>query len=485
MPNTGKTLKQFSLLTSLKNDDGVLIQRGNEYYYTKAQSIASGATLTETYADIATLKSGGNLERGATYYISDAYVWVFALGNDKFDYSGAFFARNADFQSNGVYAGITTANGFTVNATGTNRGVWTTSITTNSGDVAIWNNLHYLNITGSNGATNPSSDAVNWESVPNTDILVADTYGYIYEYDAIEYDFDNNSINRRVDLRGNDVENNTAIGSFQWGNSQVLANKVQGNGKFDIINQLGQVQNNIVSGHVVIESSNSSTAVNFCTFNFTYNASNKFNIYDYTGYQMTNVNVTGQSMVREIYMIANIDGESITDVHSTIEYQIDMVTTAYAGGTTYSFGDFATSGTVTYMYINEDDTAGNAPPNATYWVVVYDWTTALAFELTVSKYMNCAGTINLTSTNATETIHKVQLSTDFPTTMEMKFQCDDTGLVATFANTSYAIATNYMILSSGNKAVDGARFEFVVYEQYIKSGGTILMRELYTQIGIA
>jgi len=246
MANTGKTIKQFSLATAILPTDGLLIQRGDVYYYVAGVSLTSGAYVEDTYANVATLKSGGNLNRKASYYLTDKFVFVDALEANKAEMKGTFFARNADFQGNGIYSGITIANGFTVNATGTNLGVWTIALAPVSGDVSIWNNTHYLNITGANGGTNPSTDGTNWELVANTDILLANTFGYVYEYDEIKYDFDGDVVLKRSDNRANEV-GNASVDTFQWGNDLVSGNIILGNTVYDNQNQTGMDSNKVIT----------------------------------------------------------------------------------------------------------------------------------------------------------------------------------------------------------------------------------------------
>lgn len=478
---TGKTIKQFSLATSLLNSDAFMFQRGGSYYYTTAQKLTSGAYVDDTYANTAVAKSGSTLVRGATYYITDKYVFLFALDADKFDLNGVYFARNADYQSAGNYAGITTTAGFTVNATGTNLGLWTTALTPASGDVAIWNNLHWLNITGANGASNPSADAVNWEAVANTDVDVADTYGYIYEYDGIEYNFDNNSINRRVDGRGNDISGGT-VTQFKWGDDNVQLNIVSANGYLPIKNTFGSISNNKIDAYIVGLDFQSNTIFENNTIN-----GYKFDFIDYysTGNTINYLTLVGTSTNSDTITIATYGNfqqlSTYIGVGGEITINVKLTTTAYAGGTTYTFGDFATSGTKTYMYINKTDSAGNIPPNATYWVEVFDFTTAGRYKLTISKWFAVATTINLISTNATETIDEIVYDVYHYNT---KFTCE-TGLAVTFDNTAYASLANAgEILASANIVVDGDKSEFSVLER-IDIGGTKYVREVYSQTAIA
>ena len=242
----GKTIKGYASKAELNNDDAFLFQRNNEYFYVNAQSIASGSVVNDTRSNINSIRTAGNLSTNAVYYGTDSYIYAHATSTSTIDSNALFLARVGDYNSSGVYSGITIANGFSVTATGTNLGVWTVSLTPSSGDVVIWNNLHWLNITGANGATDPTTDVTNWESVTNTDIQTAFTYGYIKEIDPILYDFESNVVLRRYDKRNNDIGVN-AIDTFQWGNNNVKGNTIVGETTYDNENQTGTDSNNTLT----------------------------------------------------------------------------------------------------------------------------------------------------------------------------------------------------------------------------------------------
>lgn len=219
---TGKTILEYTQQTALDKADALLIQRGNSYFYAELQDLLSGVKVEDTYADILTDRNNQDLSIGATYFVTDKYVFLTAIRDDRFALQGHFFARNADHQSAGDYTGITIVNGFIVNATGVNLGIWEGGLAPAAGDVAIYNNLHWLNLLGAVG-TAPPGDAVNWEAVPNTDILVANTYGYIYEIDTCDYFFTDDTITSRTDRRRNIVIDDINVAvvnivNFQWGN---------------------------------------------------------------------------------------------------------------------------------------------------------------------------------------------------------------------------------------------------------------------------
>lgn len=483
--NDGKTIKQFALLESLLTDDSLLVQRGNQYFEVQAESLTTGARIETTYANAIVLAGAENLKVGAVYYLTDKYLYLTAVTTTTFLLTGSFLSRNADFQSAGDYGGVIIANGFTVNATGTNLGVWTTALTPASGDIVIWNNLHWLNITGANGATDPSVDSTNWESVPNTDITVADSYGYIIEIDAVEYDTSTDTITRRIDKRSNDIGENS-ISTWQWGNDNVNNNSVFGDASVVITNMLGTFSGNTLFGNLEVQTSGSNSSFTGISIPYYQGAVTTY-INDYANSAFVFIRALLITQVDNIYIYLGgfATNASIELRNSNNTFEAELTATAYAGGTTYSYGDFATSGTVTYLYINPDDTAGNAPPNATYWQEVFDTTTAGRHKLTISKYFNACGTLNLVSTNATETIDEIVYS-DFPDKLDLKITCE-TGLAVTLDNTAYAsLANTGEIIASGNIVIDGDKAEFAVLE----GAGTVngvggVIRVKYSQTAIA
>lgn len=58
-----------------------------------------------------------------------------------------------------------------------------------------------------------------------------------------------------------------------------------------------------------------------------------------------------------------------TNFLQALSQSVDPAPAAYSGATTYSAGIQVTSGGNTYTYINAANTAGNAPPNATFWAL--------------------------------------------------------------------------------------------------------------------
>lgn len=125
--------------------------------------------------------------------------------------------------------------GFTDVITGTNSGA-TASISNNPqvffqpviGDVAIYKNKHYRNLTGENDTVAPDADIINWQL-----LATSATTGFIEVWNAIEYDFAYDRIYKRTDhVRGINVSSShqyeqyngwlvSSVEVFPWGNDNI------------------------------------------------------------------------------------------------------------------------------------------------------------------------------------------------------------------------------------------------------------------------
>ncbi len=156
------------------------------------------------------------------------------------------------------YINLTGTNGSTnpdtdpTNWTLVNMGIWTSSLTPVINNVVIWNGLQWVNLTDVNTGTSPDMDPTNWLQL-NKDI---DNVGYIEEWDIIEYDFGNDWLDYRADKRGNQFSYSyltgyyygsgfSAIPQFQWGNDKCFDNKVN-EGELSQINSLGYIYSNVL-----------------------------------------------------------------------------------------------------------------------------------------------------------------------------------------------------------------------------------------------
>jgi hypothetical protein len=186
-------------------------------------STTGNAIISITHSALAALKSSGNLSPGQIYYISDKGIWIDALSDNQLNLSGKYLAVNADYQD----------------LTENSLGIWNASLTgiTPGVNFAIWNNLHWMSLTGDAGSA-PDSDPTNWELIPTTDP------SYNIQIDDIKYDFGLDFIFERSDKYGNFVSSVNdpsetfgliPIERFQWGRLGVMGNVVK-NSIFDIAN---------------------------------------------------------------------------------------------------------------------------------------------------------------------------------------------------------------------------------------------------------
>ena len=154
-------------------------------------NIAGSAPVGVTNAQLLTLIGSNSIVPNTWYIVSDAIftfstvenvpVLVQGVTSNAVSLSGSGVFFNADYQQVGNYSGVT---GFVANI-----GVWNNVLAPVIGNVVIWNNTHFVNITGANGALAPNSDATNW-----TPLAKSATNGYILEVDDVQYNPTNNRI---------------------------------------------------------------------------------------------------------------------------------------------------------------------------------------------------------------------------------------------------------------------------------------------------
>ena len=222
----------------------------------QATAIGSAVTIQNnfiivSYASLLTLISTNSLIPSQQYMIKDAIftttvletvpIIVTAITVNEISLSGSGIFLNADYQAVGNYSGVA---GFIAQL-----GIWQSTLIVVIGNVVIWNNLHWVNVTGINGGNNPSVDLVNW-----TVLSKSSTKGYITEIDNINYNVATNSIIYREDVRNNKVENNfhsiSVIGYkeafyvFQWGNDETFNNSVLSESYMECSNWFGKMYNN-------------------------------------------------------------------------------------------------------------------------------------------------------------------------------------------------------------------------------------------------
>lgn len=149
-------------------------------------------------ADLNTEITNGTLIKGLEYEVTDApyveSITLLAIANNRVEVEGKALKYVADYQAVGDYSGVV---GFNAQL-----GRWNGALTPVAGDVVIWNNNHYLNISGANNpASTPDVDAANWSL-----LIVSLTTGFILEPMVAEYNPTNNKVLKLKDLRLNEVD---------------------------------------------------------------------------------------------------------------------------------------------------------------------------------------------------------------------------------------------------------------------------------------
>lgn len=215
----GNTLPQQPILDFVGS--GVTVTNGVGKTIVTINDCCDFVELTNT--QMLELINNGTVDAGTYYKITnpinaDEGVVVQGIvtnANPSLQGSGIFL--NADYQNVGDYSGVS---GFV-----SNLGIWSSIVqTVVVGNVVIWNNRHYKNLTGVWGSA-PNADSTNWVLLPKNT-----TNGYIREVDFIKYNVNINLVIYRADKRLNEVEYQyptiDAISVFQWGRNVVQSNKV-------------------------------------------------------------------------------------------------------------------------------------------------------------------------------------------------------------------------------------------------------------------
>lgn len=251
----GFTINGQSSAVITSNGAGyVIMVSSNTNYAGLYSGVISGTTTTQliniTNAGLLALATAGTIGAGQFYFVTDvsnvsntngegvAVQGIKVNGYSTILGSGAFF--NADYQNLGDYSGVANY----VN----NVGIWSVSAPPSfvQYSVAIYNNLHYQNTTGTWSSTPPDIDAVNW-----TLLSKSKTNGYILVQDAVKYDILNNVVVYRADDKNNEVDRYVSGGydsllNFQWGRNVVKNNKLRGNSLMKTTNSYCSFDGNIL-----------------------------------------------------------------------------------------------------------------------------------------------------------------------------------------------------------------------------------------------
>lgn len=236
---------------------------------------ATSACITPvTYSQMRTLILSNALKQGCRYVITnraDLGIVCTATSTNTLSLTCEGLFLNADYSGTGNYSGVS---GFV-----SQLGVWYVGIVVGAANqVCIYNNNHYLNLTGVTTSTPPPSDGTNWQFIPKSV-----TTGYHLVSDTIEYDiatyisFSLDYITGRKDCFGNYVHGgvnyiiaNDPLSKFAWGNSNHSSNDVFNStcdanfrgilnnnqllGESEISNNsgTGRIQYNILNGNSII-----------------------------------------------------------------------------------------------------------------------------------------------------------------------------------------------------------------------------------------
>ena len=177
-----------------------------------------------TSLQLNTLISSNSLIKGLLYKVIDTpyllNITLLAIDTNEVSLEGDGLLYVADYQNLGDYSGVVGFN--------SQLGLWNGALTPIAGDVVIWNNKHWLNLTGVNTSTYPNLDNINW-----SELVKSTTKGYLIEAVRSEYNPQTNVVLRIKDLRLNEVEfaiNNTenSLLNFPFGNDVFKGNRFEG-----------------------------------------------------------------------------------------------------------------------------------------------------------------------------------------------------------------------------------------------------------------
>jgi len=203
-----------------------------------------------TNVEMLALMTAGTVIPGQLYLVtdggnSDLGVLIQGVTTKSTTVGGAGLYLNADYQGAGSYGSVPTYNVF--------KGIWSANVLSVSiGDVVVYDNLNYLNITGNWGSA-PSSDLTNWAELPKNV-----TKGYILELDVVRYDVQANIIRYRADKRYNEVEyyaggSDLSTNLFQWGRNLCTGNKVLSGSYMNCTNSSATFTNNSLTSAVMAD----------------------------------------------------------------------------------------------------------------------------------------------------------------------------------------------------------------------------------------
>ena len=217
---------------------------------------AGGGLISLTNAQMLTLISTNAVIPAQFYLITDAELTDGGLvvqgieTNNLTTLQGSGLFLDADYQNIGNYSGVTGFAGW--------KNIWTYTSPPPIviGDVVIWNNLHFKNLTGVyyDGINSPESDPINWQVLPKTL-----TNGYIRAVDFVKYSVVGNKLRYRADVRLNEVDRfvdnkaQDSIKLFQWGRNKAQKNKLVGESMMVCTNSYATFGGNILHDSYILD----------------------------------------------------------------------------------------------------------------------------------------------------------------------------------------------------------------------------------------
>jgi len=236
----------------------------------ETQVNVNGGLISLTNAQMLTLISTNAVIPSQFYLITDAELTDGGLvvqgieTNNLTSLQGSGLFFDADYQGIGNYSGVT---GY---VSWKNIWTYTSAPAIVAGDVVIWNNLHYVSITGVyyDGVNPPDVDTINWQVLPKTA-----TNGYIRAVDFVKYDVQSNLLLYRADKRLNEVDRfldrafTNSIKIFQWGRDKVTKNKLRGSSIMKAVNSYPTFEGNILDNSTIIDITGNYEGMGIISFN--------------------------------------------------------------------------------------------------------------------------------------------------------------------------------------------------------------------------
>lgn len=236
-----------------------------------------GNFISDTYSNIANFKATNSLIPGAIYCINDPAaplhsIYITALTTDKFSNAGFSLQYCPAFYGTGNF------NGWFWN------GVWRNTLTPNVDSLCVWGARVWRNRNGNVGSAlnNQTLDNTEWQLIGN------EAGRYVLKSFNIEFNFDLNFISLQSDDKGNIISGRNAQSTngcvlTDWNQPNLRNNNVQ----LYILNNLDYIENNICQS---ILQNDAGVENNFCK-GIEFNKS--FVAYNNLGYEYDIINNVG------------------------------------------------------------------------------------------------------------------------------------------------------------------------------------------------